>query len=147
MTYKFFVFTAFIILSMLVFNGCVHKNTSMYYWGDYSKSYYNYKKNPGEESMLNHKKVLEDIVEQSKAQNLRVPPGVCAELGYIYFKQSDEKLAFQYFQMEEDVYPESKVLMSRFKQAIKTKTGKIDEKSKAVPIAEEINKNNNQTQE
>jgi len=108
---------AFITSICLLTVGCAPK-PKMYYWGDYSRSLYNCKKDPSEENLLKHKQTLENIIETSKTMSLRIPPGVCAELGYIYFKQNNEKLALQYFDMEESIYPESKILMTRYKQAI-----------------------------
>ncbi len=96
----------------------------MYYWGDYSRSLYKLKKEPNDENLIKHKQELENIIENSKSMTLRVPPGVYAELGYIYFKQNNDKLAFQYFNMEETIYPESKILMIRCKQAIELRQKK-----------------------
>jgi hypothetical protein len=97
--------------------GCAPQ-PKMYYWGNYSRSLYYCKKDQSEEILLKHKQELENIIETSKTMSLRIPPGVCAELGYIYFKQNNETLALQYFDMEESIYPESKILMTRYKQAI-----------------------------
>jgi hypothetical protein len=106
-----------IFLTSMMFSGCAPK-PSMYYWGDYPKTLYASKKNPNDETLLAHKQSLENIIEQSKSYNLRVPPGVYAELGYFYFRTNNDKLASQYFTMEENLYPESKILMTRFKQAL-----------------------------
>lgn len=85
----------------------------MYYWGDYSDSLYNSKKDPGVESLAKHKEVLETIVEESKDRDLRIPPGVCAELGYLYAADNNTKKAIELFQMEKHIYPESTMLMDR----------------------------------
>jgi len=118
------------VLTGLFFTGCAPKPT-MYYWGNYSKTLYYSKKTPGDETLLAHKQTLENIIEQSKSYNLRVPPGVFAELGYIYFRQNNDKLASQYFKMEEDLYPESKILMARLKQAIALRKEKTTPKASA----------------
>jgi hypothetical protein len=94
----------------------------MYYWGDYSNSLYCCRKDSTEENLLKHKQILENIVEESAKRNLRVPPGVCAELGYIYFRQNNSQEAIKYFELEERTYPESKVLMQRLTQATKART-------------------------
>ena len=69
-----------------------------------------------------------------------MPPGVYAELGYFYFRQNNDGLASRYFQMEEDLYPESKILMTRLKQAValrKEKSGKKPEAAAPAPPAAE----------
>jgi len=108
------------LLSVLTF-GCATQQP-MYYWGDYSKSLYCCGKDSTEENLLKHKQILENIIEESAKRNLRVPPGVCAELGYIYFRQNNSKEAIKYFELEERTYPESKVLMQRLTQATKART-------------------------
>ncbi len=68
------------VLALLCTAGCVPR-PSMYYWGNYSETLYRAKKTPGDDTLLAHRQSLENIVEQSKTLNLRVPPGVYAELG------------------------------------------------------------------
>jgi hypothetical protein len=115
----FFVSTA--CFASFMAYGCATQQP-MYYWGDYSNSLYCCRKDSTEENLLKHKEILENIVEESAKRNLRVPPGVCAELGYIYFRQKKNQEAIKYFETEERTYPESKVLMQRLTQAAKAKT-------------------------
>lgn len=115
----FFILTACVI-SVLT-SGCATQQQPMYYWGDYSNSLYCCRKDSTEENLLKHKQILENIVEESAKRNLRVPPGVCAELGYIYFRQNNNQEAIKYFELEENTYPESKVLMQRLTQAAKAR--------------------------
>lgn len=101
------------VSSVVIFGfGCATSN-DMYYWGDYSDSLYDYKKDPGVESLAEHKEVLENIIEESNERNLRIPPGVCAELGYIYTAQNNTTEAIRLFRMEKQIYPESTILMDR----------------------------------
>ena len=72
------------IIASLLCIGCATQKQPMYYWGNYSQSLYDSKKKPGSESLLAHRAALVHIVEESKNRNMRVPPGVYAELGYIY---------------------------------------------------------------
>jgi hypothetical protein len=101
--------------------GCATQQP-MYYWANYSDSLYSCRKDGTEQNLLKHKQILENIIEESGKRNLRVPPGVCAELGYIYFRQNKNQEAIKYFELEEHTYPESKVLMQRLTQAAKAKT-------------------------
>jgi hypothetical protein len=109
-----------LIVSSMI--GCASQR--MYYWGDYSETLYAMRKDTNDETLLKHQKTLEQIIVESNSRNLRVPPGVYAELGYIYFRQNKNDTAVKYFDMEAKTYPESQVLMTRLTQAAKSKTNK-----------------------
>jgi hypothetical protein len=110
---------------------------SMYYWGDYSNTLYHLKKTPSDESVLKHQQALEKIIEESKTRNLVVPPGVYAELGYIYLRQNKNQIAIQHFKMEKEIYPESALLMQRLENAALTKDKKPEDKT-ATTVQPEI---------
>jgi hypothetical protein len=116
--------TLFVAISL---SGCAAP--SQYYWGDYSNTLYHFKKTPSDESLLKHQQVLENIIEESKKRNLVVPPGVYAELGYIYLKQNKNPLAIQYFKMEKEIYPESALLMHRLENVALIKEKKPEDKT------------------
>jgi hypothetical protein len=117
----------FTLVVALFLSGCAAP--SMYYWGDYSTTLYHLKKTPSDESLLKHQQTLENIIEESKTKNLRVPPGVYAELGYIYLRQNKNELAIQYFRMEKELYPESAILMQRLENSALKKDKKPEEKT------------------
>ncbi len=102
----------FIIFLVVIFlGGCATVSKSNLYWGKYSHTLYQVKKNPGERSKNKHQEELQIIVKKSKEMNLKVPPGVYAELG-MYSKQSgDHSAADNYFRMEQEEYPEFNILM------------------------------------
>lgn len=115
-----------LILFVLAFNAGCAKHPQMYAWGDYSESLYNLKKEPTAENLANHKKILLEIMEESKEQSLRVPPGVYCEYGYILLKEGKSAEAMEYFDREQKTYPESTVFVQRLiadvnKQAAKAK--------------------------
>lgn len=80
-----------IILSLiLMFSSC--STTSMYYWGPvsfsdnttgYEKSTYNYYKYQSPESICNMIETYRDIMIKCEANERMIPPGVCADFGYI----------------------------------------------------------------
>jgi len=113
-----------LLLFLIVFSMISCAPQRMYYWGDYSNTLYAVRKDANDETLLKHQKALEQIIEESNTRNLRVPPGVYAELGYIYFKQNKKDIAVKYFDLEAKTYPESQVLMSRLTQAANAKTNK-----------------------
>lgn len=116
----FFLISVVCFASFMI-SGCATQQP-MYYWGDYSDSLYCCHKDSTDENLLKHKQILENIIEESGKRNLRVPPGVCAELGYLYFRQNKSQEALKYFEMEERTYPESKILMQRLTQATKARS-------------------------
>jgi hypothetical protein len=103
----------------IFFAGCVPKQT--YYFGNYSKTLYALEKYQNEETLIRHKQELEKIISESQVQNLAVPPGIYAELGYIYLKENKSKEAVTLFETESQLYPESKHLMDRLIQSAKAK--------------------------
>ncbi len=87
----------------------------LFYWGDYSETLYDYKKNPDEKTLDAHKKSLQDIVDQSSKMDKRVPPGVYAEYGYILLKEGKDQDGLVYLDKEQALYPESTVFIQRIK--------------------------------
>lgn len=104
--------------------GCVSQNRPQYVWKDYSSSLYYIKKTPSEESLKYHKDLLLTIIEESKVGNVRVPPGVYCEYGYILLKEGKKQEAFGYFDLEEQTYPESKVFIVNLKAYASNAPGK-----------------------
>ena len=108
----------FTVLCILVSTGCAPK---MYYFGNYSNTLYSCEKNQNDESLLKHKQDLETVVTKSVSMNLPVPPGIYAELGYINLKANNSKEAIRLFQIESQLYPESRHLMDRLIQSATSK--------------------------
>ena len=104
---------SFLILLSVIFSGCATVSESNLYWGNYSNTLYKVKKEPGEASNAAHEEELRSIVEKSKELNLRVPPGVYAELGLYAIERGDQNAAQNYFRLEQDTYPEGSILMQR----------------------------------
>jgi len=105
-------------IAITALSGCVTPlSQSNLYWGNYSQTLYQVKKNPGEASNSEHEKELLSIVEQSKKRNLNVPPGVYAELGLFAMDRADSAAAINFFRMEQATYPEGSVLMERILEA------------------------------
>lgn len=110
------------LLVSILFAGCAPQ--SMYNYGNYSQTLYSFEKNQNEETLLIHKQELEKIIAESEAKNLPVPPGIYAELGYINLKANQKSPeAIKLFQVEAQLYPESKHLMERLIIIAKKKEG------------------------
>ncbi|MDR3044125.1 MAG: DUF4810 domain-containing protein [Desulfovibrio sp.] len=93
--------------------GCARPANSMYCMDNYSSTLYACRKNPAQEQQDKHVKAMQDIVAKSEQRNLRVPPGIFAELGYIHLKAGQTADARKYFEAENRLYPESKVFTTR----------------------------------
>jgi hypothetical protein len=109
---------------------CTQKAGSMYRWCDYSESLYSCKKNQSSVALAEHQALLERIITESNEHSMRVPPGVCAELGYIYAGQNRTREAIGLFQLEKQTYPEAVLLMDRLISRIESRTAPpIDSKT------------------
>lgn len=115
-----YTFLAVVLLCTMSI-GCT-TTQKQYYFGEYSDTLYDFEKNRTEDTLLEHKQQLEHIVAESKDKNLNVPPGIYAELGYIYMRQNNGKQAAELFSKEAELYPESRQFMDRLiRQSDKTK--------------------------
>lgn len=92
------------------------------YWGQYSKTLYQLKSEPSEVTAAQHKAQLEEIVSKSQEWGIKPPPGICAELGKVYFERGQTDLAVEFMNKEAVSYPESSQLMTQIIQKIKNKS-------------------------
>jgi len=106
------ILPSFVILIILTTVGCATSNTN-YYWGDYSSTLYNLKKSPGDDSLNKHIEELKEIISKSKDKDLRVPPGIHAELGYRLAEINEMEEARTQLANETAIYPESKTFVER----------------------------------
>ena len=86
-TIRLFTIALFVVL---IFSSCA--TTSMYYWGPvsmsdeiskYEKTAYDYYKYQSPESVCNMIETYQDIMIKCEANERMIPPGVCADFGYI----------------------------------------------------------------
>jgi hypothetical protein len=104
---------AFVALSFLTLHGCASISEAGYYWGNYAVTLYAYQKSPSPETLAQHEKELRDIIEYSDTKQLKVPPGIYAELGYIEQNRGDSATALRFYQEEMATYPESQAFLER----------------------------------
>jgi hypothetical protein len=104
---------------LFILVGCGSTSKEPFYWGKYSTTLYDYKKNPGQEKLDAHKKELLSIMETSAKKNKLVPPGVNAEYGYILLQEGNEQEGLEYLSKEVELYPESEVFITRLKDEYK----------------------------
>lgn len=108
------IFLTSVVLGSFLLTGCATQVTEAgYFWGNYSTTLYDYTKSPSEETLEAHVTELREIIEASDERELKVPPGIHAELGFMLSKQGKDELAPQHFAQEIELYPESRIFIER----------------------------------
>jgi hypothetical protein len=102
---------------MITFLGC-GPAPRLFYWGTYSSTLYNYKKNPDEKTLAAHKASLLNVITESPKRNKKIPPGICAEYGYLLAKEGNNEKGLEYMDKEIELYPESKTFIQRLKSEL-----------------------------
>ena len=102
-----------LIIAATLIVGCAgNQKIPRVYWGNYSETLYEVKKEPSVATKLSHKSELENIISKSLNWKILPPPGAYAELGKIYLEEGDRDRAMANFNLEATSYPESKTLVA-----------------------------------
>jgi len=96
---------------VVVLTGCASR--SIYYWGDYSDTLYQYKKSPSDKTFARHKKELEKVIDQSAQRGKLVPPGLYFELAMLEIKQGNVERGKALMRREMETYPESSQMVTK----------------------------------
>ena len=86
--------------------GCAQP-ASIYRWGVYENLIYQMYANPGEADPSTQIAQLTADIARTHAEGQRVPPGVHAHLGFLYYTQGQVDLAYEEFSTERELFPES----------------------------------------
>lgn len=100
-----------LITLLLLLVGCSTKaDKSLYNWDNYQTTVYQYYQGDkvGPEEQIAS---LKESIEKSRATNKAVPPGLHAQLGLLYANTGHTDLAFQEFNTEKSLFPESATYM------------------------------------
>lgn len=81
-----------------------------YEWGGYDSHLYRYYDNP--RTAENFRTSLAAHVQRLEEKGKIPPPGIYAELGTLYLEAGDTQQAIFYYDKEQEVWPESRHLMS-----------------------------------
>jgi hypothetical protein len=111
-----------VVCVALLSKGCANTVKPMYDYGNYSESFYAMKLESGTETETEWLQSLERIIVKSDEINVRVPPGVYANLGYLSLRSNNNEKAISYFELEKATYPESVMFMDRLINRIKTQS-------------------------
>jgi hypothetical protein len=99
-----FIFGAYLSFLCL---GCA--STDKYHWGNYEKSLLNYYKDPTQ--LAQFEAELLKVIQSSEKKGKQVPPGIYAELGFIFLQRNQSQQATEFFHQESSRWPESKFFM------------------------------------
>ena len=102
------------LLTLALLAGCTPSDNT-FYWGEYSSTLYDMKKNPDDETKEAHTKALLVIMDESGKKHKQVPPGVYAEYGYLLLRNGREAEGMDFLEKETTLYPESSVFIQRIK--------------------------------
>ncbi len=97
----------FVSIAAALLGGCVTPKPPLYYYGNYPRTLYKLKKDRSPASIATHQASLEDVIKKSKERNLRVPPGIHCEYGYLLWQKGHQPEAEKQFLLETTTYPES----------------------------------------
>ena len=111
---------AILALSLAGFaGGCATVKPPLYYYGNYPRTLYKTKKDPSPESIAKHVASIEDVIKTSKTKNMRVPPGIHCEYGYLLWKKGQKSEAEAQFALEVSAYPESTAFVTLVLKSLK----------------------------
>ncbi len=99
--------TLTILVCAAAVGGCAQRG--MYQWGGYDAMLYQSYKSPEKVSDL--RLGLETHIGKMERSQLKVAPGLYAELGTLYLQAGDSGKAIAMYTKERDAWPESKGLM------------------------------------
>ena len=94
------------LLGLLLLSSCTQQQT-IYRWGVYESLLYNMYAKPGKADPGTQVATLAEDIERTQAEGQRVPPGVHAHLGYMYYLQGRIADAQAEFETERHLFPES----------------------------------------
>jgi len=104
---RLFLYSCLIVFAA----GCAPK--TRYAWNGYDNKLYQHYKNPDEyDQFIEH---LKGIIEEGEEAG-KVPPGIYAEYGFALYEKGDFQEAARFFKLENDKWPESRVLMPKMIQ-------------------------------
>lgn len=111
-----------------LFTGCAARKQPMYYFGDSSSALYAHKKEPTDETFMQMKQSLEDVIEHSELKGINIAPGTFANIGYLNLLENKPDQAIAFFNREKQLYPEATMFMDRMIQKVEAQTGENKEK-------------------
>lgn len=107
----------FISITVLLLASCTTQKP-LYSWGKYEITSYNYLKNSDEKSTQKLIETYQQIIEKQKGTRNAIPPGVCADYGFLLLQEGKTNEGKELLMKEIALYPESKVFINRILKII-----------------------------
>lgn len=85
----------------------------LYRWGHYEGVLYDMYAHPGKADPATQIAKLSEDIQRAQDEGERVPPGVHAHLGYMYYLQGNAEAATRELRTEKELFPESAVFVDR----------------------------------
>ncbi|WP_458774773.1 DUF4810 domain-containing protein [Desulforhopalus sp. 52FAK] len=131
-----------LIAIAFLFTGCAARKQPMYYFGDSSQALYAHKKEPTDESFMQMKQSLEDVIKHSELSGINIAPGTFANIGYLNLLENKPDQAIAYFNREKQLYPEATIFMDRMIQKVEAQIGEMSEEVEETAEKGETNAQN-----
>jgi hypothetical protein len=109
---------SFILIMSIAFLASCTTQKQLYTWGNYEKTSYNYLKNSDEKSTQELVEDYQKIIEKQKGTRGVVPPGICADYGFLLLQDGKKAEGKKMLMKEVALYPESKVFIDRILKMI-----------------------------
>ena len=90
----------------------------LYSWNKYEQASYNYLKKADEKSTNKIIKEYKKIINEQKGIRKSIPPGMCADYGFILIQKGNKADGIANLKKEIALYPESKVFIDRILKLI-----------------------------
>lgn len=100
--------------------GCAQGPAPLYQWGSYEAQLYAMYAGPDKTAVQEQVGRLEADYQRARASNQAVPPGFHAHLGALYAQLGRADQAYQSFQTEAALFPESRLYMERLMKRMKS---------------------------
>ncbi|MDC2888430.1 DUF4810 domain-containing protein [Psychrosphaera algicola] len=100
-----------LLVCVTTLTGCTAK--TMYYWGNYQNTLYDYRKNDDSHAFNRHKTELEGIINKAPSKNKPVPPGVRFELAIMEQSLGNKSRAIELLTLEKQYFPEAQYYVDK----------------------------------
>lgn len=137
---------AVLSLVALLFSSCATNN--LYYWGsmsndisEYERAVYGYYKYQSPESVCRLIAMYQDIITTCKENEKMIPPGICAEFGYVLLNPDNESYFNEHASKSQRNMMKGLVFMEYGKEMMEKEVALYPEARKFLePVIERISK-------
>ncbi len=107
-----------IIITFITLLASCTSQKPLYTWGNYETTSYNYLKNSDEKSTQELIENYQKIIETQKGTRGVIPPGVCADYGFLLLQEGKTDEGKKMLMKEIALYPESRIFIDRILKMI-----------------------------